>query len=54
MIGSYYHLNESIKQLEASRSRMQEHQMGKPEPLPSWREDSILPKGHPANLPKDL
>lgn len=57
-IGSYYHLNEAIKQLEASRSRMQEHQMDKPVPLPARptssaaREHTALPAGHPASWPR--
>lgn len=40
-MGSYYHLNESIKQLEASRSRMQEHQMGKHVPCPTGPTSSV-------------
>lgn len=45
-IGSYYHLNESIKQLEASRSRIWEHQMGKPVSLPTRPTSSAGGKTH--------
>ena len=52
-IGSYYHLNEAIKQLEASRSQMQEHPVDKPEPLPAQPTLSALPAGHPASWLRD-
>lgn len=57
-MGSYYLLNEAIKQLEASRSQMWEHPMDKVVPLPApltssaGGEDAALPGGHPASWPK--
>lgn len=50
---SYYHWNEAIKQLEASRSQRQEHPVDKREPLPARPTLSALPAGHPASWLRD-